>query len=490
MKEWEKERREREKAEEKELRRAQELDFQRSGRSRKLSDVGYGANYPTYSAPVPAGYTRTRSRSRARRDSAGQDELTRAMAEVAFEKAESEAMWGREKERRNSNAGRPRRVSVNERSRKVSTGEYERTRKTSGTPYPVSGYPTASGYPASTYSSYGAPPSPGRTVSQRMSPYTSGGGLPSAAGPSARRSYSDRASPYMGGGGLPPAEGTGPVYPPGHIYAGRPIPGMQGNNLGNATSTYRAPSPGLRRASSPAFLRGSSPRRGSLQLESPAGFTRQPSMAVPYTYFDPVLVLSDLNGLYQQLPTMPPVLVPHDVWLEDWVRCIEDIARAWVGKMPDRNMSTKKPHNVVAQLIDIWNASFFSLRGVELVLFRGRQRRSGPLAGRYDSRLGGEDFSDDESDTISSVSSDSDVENMFYGGTQSRYGVGGNSWLTDSREARRVRKAAKKLLEKQSRKRHEREKERGSGFSLYLTCANDGQPSRVPYAAATSAYLG
>jgi hypothetical protein len=131
-----------------------------------------------------------------------------------------------------------------ERPRRLSTSEYERPRKTSGTPFPTAGY--APGGVAGAYPSSYRTPSPMR------------GG------------YSERgargASPYMGGGGLPPAHGV-PVYPPGHIYAGKPIPGMQGDSLGTTGHGYGPPSP----------------RREPLQLESPAGFTRPPSLAVPYT---------------------------------------------------------------------------------------------------------------------------------------------------------------------------------------------------------------
>ena len=245
-KEWERDQRDREKAEEKELRRAQELDIQRGGRGRRLSNVGYGDEYSRYSAgaTVSTVYSRARSHSRARRDSTGQDELTRAMADMAMEKdwaaSEAEAKWGREpRERRGSNVGRPRTLSVNGRSRRLSTSEYEyeRTRKTSGTPYPTAGRA------AGVYPSYRSP-----------SP--------------ARGGYSDRGgSPFMGGGGLPPAAHGVPVYPPGHIYAGKPIPGMQGDKLGTVAGPYRRPSP----------------RPEAFRLESPAGFSRPASLAVPYT---------------------------------------------------------------------------------------------------------------------------------------------------------------------------------------------------------------
>ena len=106
---------------------------------------------------------------------------------------------------------------------------------------------------------------------------------------------------------------------------------------------------------------------------------------------------------------------------------------------------------------------------------------SGPHAGRYDDRLGNDGISDDESDSISSVSSESDAEDRyeFYGGSQTRYG----NWLADSKEAHRARKA-RKLVEKQKkRKRRERERrdESGSGYAIYLSCIADGQPPRFTY---------
>jgi hypothetical protein len=250
MKEWERERREREKAEErefrekdrrereraegKEFRKMQERDIQR-GRMRRPSDAGYGADYPIYSAPSAAGYSRARSRSQVRGGSVSQEDITRAMAEMAMDNDWTASEWG-EQERRSSNVGRSRKISANERSRRVSVHEYERARKTSGTPYPTATYLTGA------QAGYGGPPSPGRT------------------------GYSDRISPYMGGGILPPAGATVPVYPEGHIYAGKPIPGFQGPGM---ASSYRGPSP--------------APGRPPTQMELPVSFTRPPSLAMPYT---------------------------------------------------------------------------------------------------------------------------------------------------------------------------------------------------------------
>lgn len=161
------------------------------------------------------------------------------------------------------------------------------------------------------------------------------------------------------------------------------------------------------------------------------------------------------------------------------------MARAWTGQLAVRERQrSKKNYSMVAQLIDIWNASFFSIRGVELVLYRGRRQYSGPHAGHYDNRLGIEGSSEDESDTISTVSSDSDAEEryMFYGGGHSRHGGTSNHWLTDSREARHERKLEKRKLREKKRMRRERERvrERGSGFKLFLVCIGEGQPRLPP----------
>lgn len=246
----------------------QERDMQRGGRSGRLSDTGYSSEIPVYSSSA-TGYSRARSRSGVRRDSVSQDELARTMAEMEMDDdwtaPEPESRW-EERERR------VRRVSMNERPRRISTHEYERSRKTSGTPYPH----YAPGAPG-----YGPPSSPGRT-------------------------YSNRASPYMGGGGLPSSI---PVYPPGHIYAGKPIPGAQGQNAGGMISSYRAPSPSPGRPYRlPSPSPGLSPleRRSSLQLELPSSFSRPPSLTAPYTctYLVHCAFLINVDVLLSTLQTL------------------------------------------------------------------------------------------------------------------------------------------------------------------------------------------
>ena len=75
-----------------------------------------------------------------------------------------------------------------------------------------------------------------------------------------------------------------------------------------------------------------SPRIGSVPLEAasaaasqqqmltvPEGFSRPPNRAQPYTQFE-MLKVGDMDELLEHMPRMPAVLVPHDVYHEDWIR--------------------------------------------------------------------------------------------------------------------------------------------------------------------------
>ena len=50
-----------------------------------------------------------------------------------------------------------------------------------------------------------------------------------------------------------------------------------------------------------------------------------------------------------------------------------------------------KRSTLAADVIDLWNASFFRMRGVEVILYKGRERRSGRYAGTVDMNLPGFD---------------------------------------------------------------------------------------------------
>lgn len=124
------------------------------------------------------------------------------------------------------------------------------------------------------------------------------------------------------------------------------------------------------------------------------------------------------------------------------------------GPLPKRS-------TLIADLIDLWNSSFFLTRRVEVVLFRGRERRSGANAGAIDYNLPGlqPDSSDDSS---SSSISDSGSESDRYTG----YGRGVD--LTESRRRRKERREEKRRRRREKKIR-KKAKELEKTYSLYLT---------------------
>jgi hypothetical protein len=150
---------------------------------------------------------------------------------------------------------------------------------------------------------------------------------------------------------------------------------------------------------------------------------------------------------------MPPIIVqPNHP---------QDIALAWAGKMPIPEFSRGAPpkrSTLVADLIDLWNSSFFLTRRVEVVLFKGRERRSGANAGAVDYNLPG--LRPDTS-SESSSSSDSGSESDRYAG----YARGGD--LTESRRRHKERKEEKRRRKKEKRHR-KKAKELERAYTLYL----------------------
>lgn len=171
-----------------------------------------------------------------------------------------------------------------------------------------------------------------------------------------------------------------------------------------------------------------------------------------------------MDKFYDQIPRMPLVLDTHDVYHQDWIRFMNDLALAWAGKLPipefSRGGSPPKRSSLVADLINMWNDSFFRSRRVEVVLYKGRERRSGPHAGSVDSHLPMPDFdSDSDLSDSSSLSSESEDE---------RYGYGRGADLADSKRRRREKKEEKKWRKKEKRLR-KKVKERERQYAVYLT---------------------
>jgi hypothetical protein len=55
-----------------------------------------------------------------------------------------------------------------------------------------------------------------------------------------------------------------------------------------------------------------------------------------------------------------------------------------------------------AKLADLWNNSFFAPRSIEVVPFKGHERRSGPCISQIECNLPGFDWDADSSDSLSS----------------------------------------------------------------------------------------
>lgn len=321
-------------------------------------------------------------------------------------------------------------------------------------------------------------PSPyGRPVSRAPSPYH---GQQASTYPPPHRAP----SPFV-----PPGQ-IQSVYPRGHVLEGQPVGGprsrapspMPGAPAGPGfSSSPRMPNVGF--ASSPRMPNAgfpssprmpnagfpSSPRMpgaatggDSLQLAAPEAFSRPPNAAQPYTPFS-VMRIQEMDKFYDQIPRMPLVLDTHDVYHQDWIRFMNDLALAWAGKMPIHEFSKggvpPKRSSLVSDLINLWNDSFFRARRVEVVLYKGRERRSGPHTGALDKNLPMPDLDfDSESDSSESSSLSSESDDGYYGR---------GADLAESKRRRREKKEEKKWRKKEKKIR-KKAKERERQYALYL----------------------
>ncbi|KAH7102948.1 hypothetical protein BKA62DRAFT_698098 [Auriculariales sp. MPI-PUGE-AT-0066] len=236
----------------------------------------------------------------------------------------------------------------------------------------------------------GGPPPPG------YGPGGAYGPPPSATGSlSGRSAYNRSSAPpaTRAGGAYPPVPRVGD--PPSSAYS--PMPGgypeasasPSGRSLtypANAASAYSKYLANPREFAGAEQLQQLMPHdrdlAGPAAPASPPGFHRQPSLQQPYTYFDAFMILDDMDGFYRETPHMPAALVSHDIFHEDWIRFMQDLAFAWSGRTPAPELSRdgRPPHNgvIVADLVDVWNSRFYHPRKVELIVYRGRT----PVSGR------------------------------------------------------------------------------------------------------------
>ncbi|KAL0949871.1 hypothetical protein HGRIS_009903 [Hohenbuehelia grisea] len=423
---------------------------------------------PTPSAPTIPGYNRERKYS-----NSGVGGLDQQFNDMNMrEHAE------RERKLSNSAMGRPRKYSMN---------EPDRTRRISGN---LGDRPGAYGNPPGGYPPAGAP-YPGASPNMRpVSPFMPGGApsgypaAPSAYPPSPRPGV---AEPYPRST-TPFGPGGPQTYPRGHVLEGQPIqprsrattpipgaiPGAGPPGAGGYGAFPQPTIPPSPRMPNSVAFPGGPQQQPQQQLAVPEGFSRPMNAAQPYTPFDTMKIL-DLDDFLEHLPRMPLVLQTHDVLHEDWIRLVSDLALAWAGKLPaDPTRRPAKRSTLAADLIDLWNASFFFARGVELVLYKGRERRTGPRAGLADLPSHADDDDSSSSSSESSESESDDDEDRYAAGGYGGYGRPPQTVeMIEARRRRRERKAEKRRRRKE-RKQRRKAKARGNRYSLYLTCIPPG----------------
>ena len=136
-----------------------------------------------------------------------------------------------------------------------------------------------------------------------------------------------------------------PIYPPGHVLEGQPVPaggntlGVGGAGPGGAYSRSHSPVPGVMNLGhGGGAYPSASPRMGpgmpypqnagaygglseQQMLASPEAFNRPLNRALAFTPFE-MMKVQDMDDFMSNggLPRIPPVLMTHDVMAEDWVR--------------------------------------------------------------------------------------------------------------------------------------------------------------------------
>lgn len=418
-----------------------------------------------------------------------------------------------------SGLGRPRKYSVHEtaqdRPRPIS-GNYGAPYGAPG-PYsaasstyaPAAGpysnprpYPTAPAsqpqYPSS--GSYSNNPSPNMRSSEVPYAQTTHSGYPGSTfaspprGPVPIAPIARSTTPF---GGPPPQ-----IYPRGHVMEGQPIPQPSrattpipgvipasgaGAPYTNPPSTY----PGQRSSSPLPPGAALPPMEQQQQLPAPEAFSRPINAALPYTPFE-TMKIQDMDEFFDHIPRMPLALKPHDVHNEDWFRLMEDLSLSWAGKLPVQSLGRDgrppKPSTLAAELIDLWNTSFFLARGIEVVLYKGRERRSGSQIGKVDLNMPSYDDSD------SSSSSEEDTDDDDYGNTPAGpYGrPSGQPSLSEIAAGRRRRHETKQ----ERRQRHKEKKQRRKAkarekrYALYITCLPMSGPNGIAATGMPGGYPG
>lgn len=171
------------------------------------------------------------------------------------------------------------------------------------------------------------------------------------------------------------------IYPHRHVLEDQRIVALQMRTPSLSTNALgTGPHPSSRM---PVFT---SHRKSRVDFDPP---TRPPNTAQAYTPFD-TMWIQGMDQFYSQIPSMPLVLNTHDVHYQDWSTFMDSLALVWKEKFPLPEFVKTRPQSRIsntAYLIDHWNNSFFLPRRVSVVLYYGRERRSGRRAGESNDQL-------------------------------------------------------------------------------------------------------
>ncbi|KAF6762553.1 hypothetical protein DFP72DRAFT_876213 [Ephemerocybe angulata] len=472
--------------------------------------TGYPAGYPQQAAPQapPAGYSpfpgyaQIDPAAAAMQQYGGApgpyglptsgyaDQLARQMAELDVNRSR-----GDKESERDKKASRSRRQSTHDPSRPATENSnpygYPAFNPAAG----IYGQPGA-GYPPGMY---GAPP-PGMAGSNHSRSGSSNGPSPNmkpgevSFGPPV---IGQPAQPSMGNmeyrmNATSNKRNSGEVYGPGHIMEGYPKP--QGVNNGpppkSRATTPNPPNAPLgnylqaNRPSSRMSSRHSSASHGSpnppisTQLAAPEAFSRAINAKLPYHKFGRTLV-HRMDDFFSHMPKMPQNLESHDVRNEDWFRFMEDLTLAWTGRLPvpagssSRDPKPPKPAVIAAELIHTWNTAFFEPRGVEMILYRGGQRRSGRGFGKID--FNPSEGSDWSSSSTSEESSSDGSDDPYPPHASNAYSREDKNDLSSARKRYYDDKRRRKD-ERRDRRRRKRERRRNKEYSVMAVCTRDGAP--------------
>lgn len=157
---------------------------------------------------------------------------------------------------------------------------------------------------------------------------------------------------------------------------------------------------------------------------------------------------------------------------------MKDLARSWTGQLPvagGRDGRPPRRSKLAQDLVELWNASFFQPRGIEMILYKGKERRTGPQAGILEPALFGED-DDDSSTTTTTDSEASDYDSRVPGGYgRPAYNVDAQRRRHEERQERRKRRKEKKARRKA--------KAQQKTYSVFVSYLRGGPPAAYGTAA-------